>query len=145
MQDKRKHRRHEARWKAALAYSASDKRPIFHTLTHDLSVYGTAVQSNADEKLESLLTLLLVPPTVDGVAHRVIRLRAVVMSSRPFRNGFRLGLSFIHDTELEKLWAIIKSLEHLEQQLPSDPDLANHPAVAPAPAAACAAGGNPAK
>jgi hypothetical protein len=135
-QDKRKHTRYEARWKTAIAYSASDKKPIFHTLTHDLSVYGTSVQSNVDEKKDSLLTLLLIPPTINGVAQKVIKLKALVMSSRPFRNGFRLGLSFIHDPELEKLWAIIKSLEHLGQSLPSDPDLANHPAVAPEPAAA---------
>jgi hypothetical protein len=66
------------------------------------------------------------------------------MSSRPFRNGFRLGLSFIHDPELEKLWAIIKSLEHLGQQLPSDPDLDNHPAAIPEPAAVQAAAPAPA-
>jgi len=136
MQDKRQHKRFEARWKTAIAYSASDKKPIFHTLTHDLSVNGTSVQSNTEEKKDSLLTLLLIPPEINGVAQKVIKLKAVVMSSRPFRNGYRLGLNFIHDPELEKLWAILNNLDLSGDALPSDPDLAgNKEAQAAAPAA----------
>jgi hypothetical protein len=146
MQDnRRKHKRFEARWKTAIAYSVSDKKPIFHTLTHDLSVNGTSVQSNTDEKKDSLLTLLLIPPEINGVAQKVIKLKSVVMSSRPYRNGYRLGLNFIHDAELEKLWVILNNLDLSGDELPSDPDLAGNkensapaaapPVAAPSPAA----------
>ncbi len=135
MQDKRQDKRFEARWKTAIAYSATEKKPIFHTLTHDLSVNGTSVQSNTAEKKDSLLTLLLIPPEINGVAQKVIKLKSVVMSSRPYRNGYRLGLNFIHDPELEKLWAILNNLDLSGDELPSDPDLAAHK-ESPAPAAA---------
>ena len=141
MQDKRQDKRFEARWKTAIAYSATEKKPIFHTLTHDLSVNGTSVQSNTAEKKDSLLTLLLIPPEINGVAQKVIKLKSVVMSSRPYRNGYRLGLNFIHDPELEKLWAILNNLDQSGDALPSDPDLAAHKEEreSPAPAAAPAA------
>lgn len=140
MQDKRKDKRFNARWKAALAYTGATKKPIFHTLTHDLSVNGTSVQSNEDEPVNTVLTMLLIPPAINGVEQKVIKLKSVIMSSRPFRNGYRLGLSFVHDSELEKLWAIINSLDLSGDELPSDPEHKNPaPAAAPVPAAAAPA------
>ena len=140
MQDnRRQHKRFHARWKTAIAYSTSDKKPIFHTLTHDLSVNGTSVQSDTDERKESLLTLLLIPPEINGVAQKVIKLKTVVMSSRPFRNGFRLGLNFIHDAELEKLWKILNSLDLSGDALPSDAEEENPLGKPAAPAASPAA------
>ncbi len=142
MQDKRKDKRFNARWKAALAYTGATRKPIFHTLTHDLSVNGTSVQSNEDEPINTVLTMLLIPPVINGVEQKVIKLKSVIMSSRPFRNGYRLGLSFVHDSELEKLWAILNSLDLSGEELPSDPEHnkpAPAPTAAPAPAAAPAA------
>jgi hypothetical protein len=42
------------------------------------------------------------------------------MSSTPFRGGFRLGLNFIQDAELDKLHAILEKLDLSGDSLPSD-------------------------
>lgn len=138
VENRRKDKRFEARWKVAMVFNASEKKPIFHTLTHDLSINGTSVQSATDEKQNTVINLLLIPPAIDGVQQKVVKLRGVVASSRPFRNGFRLGFNFVHDAELEKLWLILNGLDLTGDALPSDPavgDAAGHvPARAPAPA-----------
>ncbi|MBM3346731.1 MAG: PilZ domain-containing protein [Betaproteobacteria bacterium] len=100
------------------------KKPIFHTLTHDLSINGTAVQSATDEKQNTVVNLLLIPPAINGVQQKVLKLRGVVVSSRPLRSGFRLGFNFVHDAELEKLWHILNGLDLSGDRLPSDPDAA---------------------
>ena len=137
--NRRKDKRYRTNWKVAMVFGASEKRPIFHTLTHDLSVNGTAIQYSTDEKVNTVLTLLLIPPAIDGIDQKVIKLKAVVMSSRAFRNGFRLGFSFVHDAELEKLWGTLKRLDLSGDTLPSVPQVAATPGNAPAapqPAAA---------
>lgn len=137
--NRRKDKRYRTNWKVAMVFGASEKRPIFHTLTHDLSVNGTAIQYSTDEKVNTVLTLLLIPPAIDGIDQKVIKLKAVVMSSRAFRNGFRLGFSFVHDAELEKLWGTLKRLDLSGDTLPSGPQVAATPGNAPAapqPAAA---------
>ena len=137
--NRRKDKRYSAHWKVAMVFGASEKRPIFHTLTHDLSVNGTAVQYSTNEKVNTVLTLLLIPPAIDGIDQKVIKLKAVVMSSHAFRNGFRLGFSFVHDAELEKLWGTLKRLDLSGDTLPSDLKVGAIPGNAPAapkPAAA---------
>ena len=137
--NRRKDKRYRTNWKVAMVFGASEKRPIFHTLTHDLSVNGTAIQYSTDEKVNTVLTLLLIPPAIDGIDQKVIKLKAVVMSSRAFRNDFRLGFSFVHDAELEKLWGTLKRLDLSGDTLPSVPQVAATPGNAPAapqPAAA---------
>jgi len=121
VENRRKDKRFEARWKVAMVFNASEKKPIFHTLTHDLSIHGTSVQSATDEKHNTVLNLLLIPPALNGVQQKVVKLRGVVASSRPFRNGFRLGFNFVHDAELEKLWHILNGLDLSGDALPSDP------------------------
>jgi hypothetical protein len=51
----------------------------------------------------------------------MIRLKSKVMSSMPFRGSFRLGMSFIHDSELDKLHAILGGLDLSGDSLPSEP------------------------
>ncbi len=119
---RRKTKRYQARWKAALAFDSATKKPIFHTLTHDLSMNGTSVQSNTDEALGTMLTALVVPPVLEGIPQKILRLKAVIMSSRPDRNGFRLGLNFLHDNELAKLRAVLELLDLSGESLPSEPD-----------------------
>ena len=103
-------------------FDGSPGKPIFQTLTHDLSTNGTSLQNNADEKIHSVLTLLLLPPPIDGTPQRIIKLKSVVMSSMPFRGGFRLGLSFVQDPELDKLRVLIGKLDLSGDSLPSDPE-----------------------
>jgi hypothetical protein len=118
---RRKTKRYQARWKAALAFDSTTNKPIFHTQTHDLSMNGTSVQSHADEALNTLLTVLLVPPVLEGIPQKIFRPKAVVVSSRPYRNGFRLGLNFIPDNELTKLRGVLEGLDLSGESLPSEP------------------------
>lgn len=134
---RRKTKRYKARWKAALAFDRSTNRPIVHTVTRDLSMSGTSVQNQTDEAINSLLTLLLVPRATDGAPQKILKLKAAVMSSTAFRNGFRLGLSFIPDDELSKLRAFLERLDLSAESLPSEPDETESnkevlPAAAPA-------------
>lgn len=103
-------------------FDSATNKPTFHTLTHDLSMNGTSVQSQADEALNTLLTMLLVPPVLDGIPQKIMRLKTVVVSSRQVRGGFRLGLSFIHDNELVKLQGVLEKLDLSGESLPSEPD-----------------------
>ena len=112
--------RYRARWKVALVFDGPAGKPIFKTLTHDLSMNGTSVQNDTDEEIHTVLTLLLLPPSLDGTPQRIVKLKSVVMSSMSFRGGFRLGLSFIQDPELDKLRAILGKLDLSGDSLPSD-------------------------
>lgn len=118
---RRKTKRRQARWKAALAFHGVANKPIFHTLTHDLSLNGTSVQSKTDEAAGTLLTLLLAPPEIQAMPQKIIRLKAVVMSSTPFRSGFRLGLSFVYDDELARLRNLLERLDLSGESIPSEP------------------------
>lgn len=131
--NRRKAKRYQTNWKVALVYNPPLKKPVFHTLTHDLSVNGTSVQSATDEAINTVLNLLLIPPSLPGLEKKVIKLKAVVMSSRPFRNGYRLGFNFVQDVELEKLRATLNSLDLSGDTLPSGP-YESGPAPAAAPA-----------
>ena len=119
---RRKTKRYKARWKAALAFDSVPNKPIFHTRTQDLSMNGTAVQSQADESPNTLLTVLLVPPVLEGIPQKILRPKAIVRSSRPYRAGFRLGLNFIPDNELAKLREVLERLDLSGESLPSEPD-----------------------
>jgi hypothetical protein len=118
---RREAKRYRARWKVAMVFDGASGRPIFHTLTHDLSLNGTSVQSASDEKPETALTLLLAPPPIEGTPQKVLRLKAVVMSTSPFRGGFRLGMSFVQDAELDKLFEQLGKYDLSGDDLPSDP------------------------
>ncbi|MDO8787650.1 MAG: PilZ domain-containing protein [Sulfuritalea sp.] len=119
---RREAKRYRARWKVALVFDGTPGKPMFKTLTHDLSMNGTSLQCDTNEKLNAVLTLLLRLPPMDGIPPRVVKLKSVVMSSMPFRGGFRLGLSFIQDSELDKLRAILGTLDLSGDSLPSDPE-----------------------
>ncbi len=98
----RKNLRYKARWKVALVHDPADKKPIFQTLTHDLSSTGISAQYHSLEDVPTCLTLLLAPPPLNGVKQNIIKLKATVVSSIPFRGGFRLGMTFIPDAEHDK-------------------------------------------
>lgn len=119
---RRKTKRYQTRWKAALAFDSALNKPIFHTQTHDLSMNGMAVQSHVDEAPNTPLTVLLIPPVLEGIPQKILRPKAVVMSSRPYKSGFRLGLNFIPDNELAKLRGVLEKLDLSGESLPSEPD-----------------------
>jgi hypothetical protein len=90
----RKNKRYLARWKVALVFDNATIKPIFQTLTHDLSMTGISVQYHSNEKVDTLLTVLLAPPPIDNIKQRVIKLKAVVLSAVAYRGGFRLGIYY---------------------------------------------------
>ena len=119
---RREAKRYRARWKVAIVFDGSPGKPMFKTLTHDLSMNGTSLQCDTDEKPHTALTLLLRLPPIDGIPPRVVKIKSVVMSSMPFRGGFRLGMSFIQDPELDKLREILGTFDLAGDNLPSDPE-----------------------
>jgi hypothetical protein len=114
--------RYLARWKVALVFDNTTKKPIFQTLTNDLSASGISMQYHSEEKVHTVLTLLLAPPPIDGVNQKIIKLKAVIMSSVPFRGSYRLGMSFIQDGELDKLRENLGKYALTGESLPSDPE-----------------------
>lgn len=114
--------RYLARWKVALVFDNSTNKPIFQTLTNDLSASGISMQYHSEEKVHTVLTLLLAPPPIDSINQRIIKLKAVIMSSIPFRGSFRLGMSFIQDSELDKLREKLGKYALSGESLPSDPE-----------------------
>jgi hypothetical protein len=99
----RKDTRYLARWKVMLVFDSATNKPNFQTLIHDLSLNGMAVQSHFEVGTQTSLTLLLALPPKGAIARKIVKLKARVTSSIPFRGGFRLGLKFFQEAELEKL------------------------------------------
>jgi hypothetical protein len=125
----RQDKRYLGRWKVALVFNSSANKPVYQTLTHDLSHTGTSVQYLTEEKINTALTLLLSPPPIDGVDQKIIRLKAEVKSCVPFRGGYRLGMSFIRDAESDKLPAILEMYAISDGQLASHPDADEFPTL----------------
>lgn len=95
-------------WKVMLVFDHATLKPTFQTLTHDLSLAGISVQHHSEEKVNTVLTLLLALPPIEDIPRKIIKLKAEVTSSRPYQGGFRLGMKFMQDAELEKLRQSIK-------------------------------------
>jgi hypothetical protein len=123
----RKVTRYLARWKVALVFDNTTNKPSFQTLTHDLSSTGISVQHHSEEKAHTVLFLLLALPPINGLPRKIIRLKAEVTSSVPFRGGFRLGMSFIQDAELDKLRQRLEMYVVSEGSLCSDPEADEFP------------------
>lgn len=123
----RKGTRYLARWKVALVFDNATNKPTFQTLTHDLSLTGISVQYHSEEKAHTILTLLLAVPPIEGVPRKIIKLKAEVTSSVPFRGGFRLGMSFIRDAELDKLRQSMQKYVVSDDSLYSDPEAEEFP------------------
>ena len=119
---KRKDRRYRARWKVMLVFGGASKIPNFQTLIHDLSSTGMSVQYHSEVKAHTVLTILLALPPKDGVPRKVIKLKAEVKSSIPFRGGFRLGMIFVPDAELDNLRQRLKTYIVSDDMLCTDPE-----------------------
>lgn len=81
-------KRYQARWKVALAHAKATNRPVFYSYSHDLSLSGISVYSQTDEEINSTLTLMMAPPTIAGDFNKILKLKALVKSSRSFGGAF---------------------------------------------------------
>ncbi len=138
---RRKHKRYAAQWKSAVLFDKSQNRPVFHTQTQDLSLGGTAIYSEHGDLKGTIVTLLLAgPPRSGETAPKVIKLRALVVSSTysEAQSAHRLGLSFVKSDEdtLALLGQVLESGEVSPLEVGSA-DSANA-GVSPAPVPASA-------
>lgn len=123
----RKVKRYLARWKVTLVFNNATNKPPYQTLTHDLSLTGLSVQYHAEEKAHTVLNLLLALPPLGSTPRKIIRLKAEVTSSVPFRGGFRLGMRFIQDAEIDKLRQNFEIYVASDGILYSDPEAEEFP------------------
>lgn len=115
-------KRYQARWKVALAHGKATNRPVFYSYSHDLSLSGISVYSETDEEINSTLILMMAPPTIAGDFNKILKLKALVKSSRSFGGGFRLGLAFVPGSEHEYFQNFLEKLDLSADSLPSEPN-----------------------
>ena len=125
----RKELRYLTRWKVALVFDDATTHPIFQTFSDDLSITGISVQYQTDEKLHTVLTVLLAPPPINNAPQKVIKLKAEIVSSVPYRGSYRIGMNFIQDAELDKLRKCIEMLVTADNTLPSHPEGGGFPTL----------------
>lgn len=125
----RKGTRYLARWKVMLVFDSATNKPSFKTMTNDLSSTGVSVQYHSEEKAHTVLTLLLSLPPIQNIPRKTIRLKAEVISAIPFRGGFRLGMKFIQDAEVDKLRQCLGMYADSDGQLCSDPEADEFPTL----------------
>ena len=110
-----------------LVFDNATNKPPFKTLIHDLSLTGISVQYHSEIAAQTILTLLLGLPPIDGIPRKIIKLKVEVTSSIQFRGGFRLGMKFIEDAELDKLRQLIEMYVVSDDSLYSDPEADEFP------------------
>jgi hypothetical protein len=96
---RRKHKRYQVRWKAAVVFDRATERPVLHTETFDLSAGGGAIRTGYGDLTNSVVTLLLAqPPREPGEQPRMLKLQAKVVSTAqtPGKSDYRHGMSFIN-------------------------------------------------
>jgi len=125
----RKGTRYLARWKVMLVFDSAANKPSYKTMTNDLSSTGVSVQYHSEEKAHTVLTLLLSLPPRENIPRKTIRLKAEAISTVPFRGGFRLGMKFIQDAEVDKLRQCLGNYADSDDQLCSDPEAEEFPTL----------------
>ena len=127
--ENRKVKRYPLQWKAAVVFGQTEKRPVLHTRTLDLSAAGAAFLSEVSDLAGSVVTVLLAQPLPDGKnAPKMVKASARVVSAVEAMNaqGFRYGLSFIRmrgdDLEiLEKVLNVVASGDRVEAAQSASP------------------------
>ena len=137
--NRRRSRRHPARWKVALVLDNPGGEPIvLHTQSVDLSLGGMAILSERNEKMDSVVTTLLVQPLQPGeTSPKILKARAKVVSSSPFDPGHRLGLRFIEwtDDNLQMFARVLGAIEASRPREVERPATTGAPTEAASPAA----------
>lgn len=136
--NRRKSKRHPARWKVAVVLDNPGGEPIVrHTHSVDLSLGGMAILSERDEKADTVVTVLLVQPLrQSGENPKILKARARVVSSAPSDPGHRLGLRFVEwtDDSLEMFAKLLGAIEAARSQEAAGAATAAAPAEATGPA-----------
>lgn len=118
---RRKSKRHQVHWKAAVVFDNDQGKPILHTQTENLSVGGAAIQSNYGDLTGSSVTLLLAPPSLSVEAPKTLKTKALVVSTiySPYIFGYRHGLSFVLAKD-NNPYILANILDALESTRPSE-------------------------
>ena len=66
IEDKRATPRYRAKWKITIIFDAAEKKPVIHSYTNDLSLSGTAVNTDLNVASTKPVTVLLYPPLLYG-------------------------------------------------------------------------------
>jgi len=138
---RRKHKRYQVRWKAAVVFDRATERPVLHTETFDLSAGGGAIRTAYGDLTGSVVTILLAqPPRAPGEQPRMLKLQAKIVSSAqtPGKADYRHGMSFIN-TPPEGVAGLEEVLQAAAAgAVGEDPTAAALQAAAAAPPAAAA-------
>ena len=117
IEDKRAAPRYLAHWKITIIFDAAEKKPVIHGYTNDLSLSGTAVNTDHNVASTKPVTVLLFPPLLYGEdQQKTIAIKAnlayTVFSGSD--SCFRIGLHYTNfkDDGLQ----ILK--DRLERQFP---------------------------
>jgi hypothetical protein len=148
-EQRRKSKRYKVKWKAAVVFDPTAKKPIVHTQTQDISAGGVAIHSEHGDLTGTVVTLLLAqPPMMPGDPPKMMKVKARVVCTfqTPGTAGYRHGLSFERapGDGLDDLETMLQL--HAPEEEPMEKQPANQPATAqPAqtPAAAPAAAPQP--
>ncbi|MEK6707977.1 MAG: PilZ domain-containing protein [Pseudomonadota bacterium] len=98
IEDKRAAPRYRAHWKISIIFDAAEKKPIVHSYTNDLSLSGTAVNTDLNVSSTKPVTVLLFPPLTYGEdKQKTVEIRANLVYTiySGSDSCFRVGLHFI--------------------------------------------------
>jgi hypothetical protein len=93
---RRKSKRHQINWKAAVVFDESDQRPILYTQTTNLSIGGVAIVSDYGDLTGCMVTLLLGLQSQNSDAPKMLMLSSCVVSTTraPTESRYQHGLRF---------------------------------------------------
>ena len=97
IEDKRAAPRYRAHWKITIIFDAAEKKPVIHSYTNDLSLSGTAVNTDKNVASTKPVTLLLFPPLLYGEEQQKAIAIKANLAYTVFSGGdscFRVGLQF---------------------------------------------------
>ncbi len=98
IEDNRATPRYRAHWKISIIFDAAEKKPIVHSYTNDLSLSGTAVNTDLNVSSTKPVTVLLFPPLTYGEdKQKTIEIRANLVYTiySGSDSCFRIGLHYI--------------------------------------------------
>ncbi|MCX7179268.1 MAG: PilZ domain-containing protein [Proteobacteria bacterium] len=112
--DHRNAERYLVRWRIALVFDEHDNKPTYHGRTHDLSLSGTGMVTEANVFTEAPVVILLAPPPLyEKHRPKIIEIaaRQVYCVYSGALSGFHLGFQFTY-FKGDGLQMIRERLEH---------------------------------